>query len=194
MPELKSVCVYCGSSPGNDAIYMKTATAMGEELASHGIELVFGGGNVGLMGQIANAALAAGGRVRGIIPEFLRAVEMPSSNLHELVVTDTMHERKHDMYVRSDAFVVMPGGLGTLEEVVEMISWAQLRQHEKPIILLNVNGFWEPFVTLLDHIIEHGFARFDIRNCWQVVNTTEEVLPAIKAWLEGEDRRVSPKF
>lgn len=194
MPELKSVCVYCGSSPGNDAIFMETARVLGELLAENGIELIFGGGNVGMMGEVARAAMVKGGKVRGIIPEFLRAVELPSSNLHELVVTDTMHERKHDMYVRSDAFVVLPGGVGTLEEVVEMISWAQLHQHDKPIILLSVNGFWEPLVTLLEHIIEHGFARYDIRSCWQTVSRADEVLPAIKVWLESEDRMVTPKF
>ncbi len=194
MPDLKSVCVYCGSSPGNDQAYMTAAKTLGETLASEGVELVFGGGNVGMMGQVANATLAKGGRVIGIIPEFLRAVELPSSNLHELIITETMHERKHDMYDRSDAFVVLPGGIGTLEEVVEMISWAQLQQHDKPIVLVSVNGFWEPFVTLLEHIIDHGFARYDIRACWAIVDGTEDVLPAIRTWLASEDRKIAPKF
>ena len=194
MTDLKSVCVYCGSCPGDDHAFMESGKKLGETLAAEGVELVFGGGDVGIMGATANAVVQGGGRVTGVIPKFLREVEIPSDRIQELILTDSMHERKHDMYERSDAFVVLPGGIGTLEEVIEMISWAQLRQHAKPIILVSVNNYWAPFFTLLDHVVGHGFARPEIRGLYHVVDSYEEVLPAIRKWMNGGPESKAPKF
>jgi len=167
---------------------------LGAILAAQDVELVFGGGDVGLMGTVANTVLEGGGHVTGIIPGFLRAVEMPSDKIQELVVTDTMHERKGLMYERSDAFCALPGGIGTLEEVVEMIPWAQLNQHTKPIVLISIDNYWTPFLKLLDHVIDCGFARADIRRVWTVVDSVEEVLPAIRTWLKDREVETVPKF
>ena len=163
-------------------------------MVKDGVECVFGGGDVGLMGMVANTVVNEGGHVTGIIPEFLRAVEMPAGSIQELVVTETMHERKALMYERSDGFAVLPGGIGTLEEVVEMISWGQLNQHTKPIVLINLDGFWDPFLELIDHIIDQGFARADIRRVWRVVSSAEEALPAMRDWLESQEEPPTPKF
>lgn len=192
--ELKSVCVYCGSSPGKNHIYMETGRRLGKRLADEGIDLVFGGGDVGVMGAVANATVDAGGRVTGIIPRFLRDVEIPSERIQELIITETMHERKALMYERSDAFVVLPGGIGTLEEVIEMISWAQLNQHSKPIILVSIEDYWTPFFALLDHVVAHGYARPDIRRVWRTVKDVEDILPAIREWMKGEEAETVPKF
>lgn len=194
MSDLKSVCVYCGSCPGDDHAFMETGRKLGKMLAEEGVELVFGGGDVGIMGATANAVVEAGGRVTGIIPKFLREVEIPSDRIQELIITDSMHERKHDMYERSDAFVVLPGGIGTLEEVIEMISWAQLRQHAKPIILVSINNYWDPFFAMLDHVIEHGFARPEIRGLYHVVDRYEEVLPSIRQWMTDGNNGSMPKY
>ncbi len=194
LSKLRSICVYCGSSPGNNHIYLKSGKRLGQILAQENVELVFGGGDVGVMGAIANATVEGGGRVTGIIPKFLRNVEIPSERIQELIITDTMHERKHLMYERSDAFCVLPGGIGTLEEVIEMISWAQLNQHSKPIILVSIGDYWTPFFELLDHVVDSGFARPDIRRVWRVVKRVEDVLPAIRDWMTGEEVESVPKF
>ena len=194
MSDLKSVCVYCGSCPGDDQAFIETGRKLGQTMAAEGVELVFGGGDVGIMGATANAVVEGGGRVTGIIPKFLRDVEIPSERIQELIITDSMHERKHDMYERSDAFVVLPGGIGTLEEVIEMISWAQLRQHAKPIVLVSVNNYWDPFFALLDHVIHHGFARPEIRGLYHVVNSYEDVLPSIRKWMTDGNNGSMPKF
>lgn len=194
MSELTSVCVYCGSSPGKSTRYMEAGRKLGQILAVEEIELVFGGGDVGVMGAVANAVVDGGGRVTGIIPQFLREVEIPSERIQELIVTESMHERKALMYERSDGFCVLPGGIGTLEEVIEMISWAQLNQHQKPIILVNINDYWDPFLTLLTHVVEQGFARPDIRRVWRVVDNVQDVLPAMRDWLKGEEAETVPKF
>jgi len=170
------------------------AKLLGQQMAAENVALVFGGGDVGTMGAIATSVVESGGHVTGIIPEFLRAVEMPSERIDELIITDTMHERKGLMYERSDAFCALPGGIGTLEEVVEMISWAQLNQHRKPVVLVNLHGFWDPFTRLLDHMIDEGFARADIRRVWRVVDSVQDVLPTIRDWLAEEDRTAAPKF
>jgi uncharacterized protein (TIGR00730 family) len=164
MTKINSVCVYCGSSPGRISSYAEQAALLGSELAINGIELVYGGGGAGLMGEVARAALAAGGRVTGIIPEFLISKERMLDGVNELIVTQNMHERKMSMFERSDAFVALPGGIGTLEELVEISTWLQLGQHTKPIVLVNVDGFWDPLLTLFDHMRREGFLRagFDI--------------------------------
>lgn len=160
MAAIKSVCVYCGSSPGTNPAFMDDATLLGKMLAERGFKLVYGGGTRGLMGAVAQGAHATGGNVTGIIPDFLLNREaMPGDMdcIDELIITKDMHERKQTMFERSDAFITLPGGIGTLEEVVEMMTWAQLDRHSKPIILANFNGFWDPFVTMLDHMSDAGF-------------------------------------
>ena len=152
MSTIRNICVYCGSGPGTDPHFVKAATAFGAILADNDIGLVYGGGSVGLMGAVAAATLAKGGRVTGIIPEFLSNRERPFSDAQELIVTRDMHERKRIMFERSDAFVALPGGVGTLEELVEQLTWAQLGRHKKPILAANIGGFWDPLCALLDHM------------------------------------------
>ncbi|MEM0898593.1 MAG: TIGR00730 family Rossman fold protein [Pseudomonadota bacterium] len=157
---LSSVCVYCGSSPGTDPKFIQLATDLGSAIGLADVELVYGGGTKGLMGAVANGAFAAGGKVTGIIPEFLiekEASREALTELSELIVTKDMHERKHTMFERAEAFVTLPGGIGTLEEVVEIMTWAQLGRHDKPIIIANWNGYWDPFASLLQHMDIGGF-------------------------------------
>ncbi|GAB6844812.1 hypothetical protein HNR00_000186 [Methylorubrum rhodinum] len=159
MERLTSVCVYCGSGFGGDPAFTEAARTLGTALGREGIGLVYGGGNVGLMGTVAQAALEAGGHVVGIIPDFLKSRERMLDAIQETIVVSDMHTRKRLMFDRADAFVALPGGIGTLEELVEQMTWAQLGQHSKPILLLSVNGFWDPLITLLDHMRGHGFIR-----------------------------------
>lgn len=154
-----SVTVFCGSSPGAAPDYLDAARALGAGLAKGGMNLVFGAGNVGLMGALAGAALGAGGTVTGIIPDFLRAREVEFPGLTELIVTDSMHTRKRRMFARADAFVVLPGGLGTLDELMEILTWKQLERHTKPIVLVDILGWAAKVTALLDFVIEAGFAR-----------------------------------
>lgn len=156
---LSSVCIYCGSGFGGDPAFKEAAVTVGRGLAKAGIGLVYGGGNVGLMGTVAHAALQSGGHVTGIIPDFLKSRERMLEEIQETVVVGDMHTRKKLMFDRADAFVAMPGGIGTLEELIEQMTWAQLGQHAKPILLLSINGFWDPLLTLLDHMRGHGFLR-----------------------------------
>ncbi|MCP1539253.1 uncharacterized protein (TIGR00730 family) [Methylorubrum extorquens] len=156
---LTSVCVYCGSGFGGDPAFADAAQRLGTALARQRIKLVYGGGNVGLMGTVASATLEAGGYVTGIIPDFLKSRERMLDAVQETIVVSDMHTRKRLMFDRADAFVALPGGIGTLEELVEQLTWAQLGQHRKPILLLSVNGFWDPLITLIDHMRAHGFIR-----------------------------------
>ncbi|CAO4145608.1 LOG family protein [Methylorubrum aminovorans] len=159
MAQLTSVCVYCGSGFGGDPAFADAARRLGTALARAGVKLVYGGGNVGLMGTVAGATLDAGGTVTGIIPDFLKSRERMLDAVQETIVVSDMHTRKRLMFDRADAFVALPGGIGTLEELVEQLTWAQLGQHRKPILLLSVNGFWDPLITLIDHMRAHGFIR-----------------------------------
>lgn len=188
MTKPQAVCVYCGASPGCDASYLDVARLMGGILGRNKVELIYGGGSLGLMGATAQSALEAGGRVTGIIPKFLREVEVQLDDVSELIVTSTMHERKIMMFDRSDAFVALPGGMGTLEEVVEVLSWAHLNQHKKPVILVNTHGFWRPLITLFEHMIEREFLKPKTKNLWTLVETPDQVLPAIER-LAGETRQ-----
>jgi uncharacterized protein (TIGR00730 family) len=180
MNEIKTVCVYCGSGPGTNPRFMESATALGKALAENGIRLVYGGGSVGMMGAVASAVLHHGGQVTGIIPEFLirKEVMMP---LQDLIVTPDMHERKRLMFEHSDAFVALPGGIGTLEELVEQLTWQQLGRHSKPVLLANIDGFWEPLLALITHMRATQFIRpmlaVDILKAEQV----EDILPLLKA-------------
>jgi uncharacterized protein (TIGR00730 family) len=171
-----SVTVFCGSSPGLDPDYAESARALGAGLAAAGMKLVFGGGNVGLMGVVAGAALSAGAPVTGIIPDFLRQREVEFPGLTELIVTDSMHTRKRRLFALADAFVVMPGGLGTFDETIEILTWKQLGRHNKPIILCDILGWAQPFVTLVEQTITRGFARDTARGLF-------EVLPDVPATL-----------
>jgi uncharacterized protein (TIGR00730 family) len=152
MSEINALCVYCGSNTGTDPAFVKTAQDFGRILAESGIRLVYGGGSIGLMGAIASSVIEHGGHVTGVIPEFLTVAERPQRLAQELIVTRDMHERKRTMFERADAFVALPGGLGTLEELVEQMTWAQLGRHKKPILVANVNGFWDPLLALIAHM------------------------------------------
>ena len=179
--QLKSVCVYCGSGKGKSAAYASAARTLGKALAKDGIELVYGGGSLGLMGEVANAVLKNGGRVTGIIPRFLSNRERMLEAVQELVFTDDMHQRKMEMFRRSDAFVALPGGIGTLEELVEQLTWSQLGRHKKPIVLANIDGFWSPFLALLEHMGQQAFIRPGLEITFSVVTRAQDIVPAVRA-------------
>ncbi len=163
-----AVTVFCGSSPGVDPAYAESARELGIGLAQHGMSLVFGGGNVGLMGVVAGAALHEGAHVTGIIPDFLRQREVEFPGLSELIVTDSMHTRKRRLFALAQAFVVMPGGLGTFDETIEILTWKQLGRHNKPVILCDILGWAQPFVTLVEQTVSRGFARDSARELFEV--------------------------
>ncbi|WP_150525747.1 TIGR00730 family Rossman fold protein [Roseibium sediminis] len=183
--QLSSICVYCGSSKGVDPVYEATAIRLGQILAEQNIRLIYGGGSVGLMGLVAAATLDAGGSVTGIIPRFLEEREVMLKSVDDLIVTENMHERKMLMFQRSDAFIALPGGIGTLEEVVEMMTWAQLGQHRKPVLLANTNRFWSPLLELLNHMRAQGFIRPETEVPYLVADSIEDAIPKLeKACLE----------
>jgi len=181
MPEIKTVAVFCGAQPGDDPAYRASAADLGRGLASAGIGLVFGGGRVGLMGAVADAALAAGGRVEGVIPEFLTRWEVAHEGVADLTVTDSMHSRKRRMFDLSDAFVTLPGGLGTFDETIEIVTWKQLRLHDKPILVCDVLGTAAPFRALVDDAIARGFARPEVRHLFEVLDGPAAVLARLRA-------------
>jgi uncharacterized protein (TIGR00730 family) len=179
MRKIGVVCVFCGSSGAVAAPYREAARELGAGLAAAGIETVFGGGRVGLMGLLADAALAAGGRVTGVIPVRLRDAELAHQGVSELVVVANMHERKRLMTERADAFAVLPGGVGTLDEMFEALSWRQLGLHQKPIFLVDIAGYWKPLRALLGHVVEHGFARPATLGLIRRVASAAELLEAL---------------
>ena len=181
MSAIRNVCVYCGSSDGNDAQFGEAAEELGRTLAAERVGLVYGGGGEGLMGRLARATLAAGGYVTGVIPTFLIRKEHPLTGAQELLVVDSMHERKQAMFDRADAFVGLPGGVGTLEELVEQLTWAQLNRHRKPILIADIGGFWRPLLALFAHMRMEGFIRegFDMR--YLVAEKIEDILPMLRA-------------
>lgn len=182
MNTIRSVCVYCGSSPGRDETYARAGHLLGRSIARSGLRLIYGGGTKGIMGAVAEGALRAGGKVTGIIPRFLinrEATETALDRLDELVITDNMHERKHRMFEKSDAFVALPGGIGTVEEIVEIMTWGQLGHHRKPIVFGNVKGFWDPMLALLDHMSDQGFIHTAQRVKPLVVDDPEAIVAAI---------------
>lgn len=180
--ELRRVCVFCGSNPGNDPAYALAADAAGAELGRRGIGVVYGGGTVGLMGRVASAAMAAGGEVIGVIPQFLDRVEIAKRDITRLEVTSSMHERKARMADLSDAFLALPGGIGTFEEVFETMTWTQLGVHDKPVGLVDVAGFWAPAAALLDRAVLDGFLATETRASIVVAPTAAEVLDAFATW------------
>jgi uncharacterized protein (TIGR00730 family) len=181
MNQIKTVCVYCGSGPGTNPRFVEAAQALGKIFAENHIRLVYGGGSVGLMGAIAKSALEHGGAVTGIIPDFLRARENALTRVQEMIVTPDMHERKRLMFERSDAFVALPGGVGTLEELVEMLTWQQLGRHAKPILLANIDGFWEPLLALLAHMRSAQFIRPNLEVDIIKAERVEDIVPRLNA-------------
>lgn len=177
---LARICVYCGSGPGTDPAFIAAATALGAAMAKEGIGLVYGGGDMGMMGAVADAVRGNGGTVTGIIPEFLLNKERAGFNGEGLVVTRDMHERKRKMFEMADAFVAMPGGVGTLEEIVEQMTWAQLGQHRKPILLLSIGGFWTPLLDLLDHMASEQFIRPGLELSYLVAEDVRQVMPMLR--------------
>jgi uncharacterized protein (TIGR00730 family) len=180
-PQPQNICVYCGSGDGRNPAYVEAARTLGKAMAEAGVGLVYGGGSLGLMGEIARTVLANGGRVTGIIPSFLSHKERMLRDVDELIVVDDMHQRKRLMFEKSDAFVALPGGIGTLEELVEQLTWSQLGRHDKPIVLANIAGFWEPFRTLLGHMRTEAFIRQGLEVRYTVVERAQDILPAIAA-------------
>ena len=181
MTTIKTVCVYCGSGPGTNPRFVEAAIAFGKVLARDGIRLVYGGGSIGLMGAVAKSVLDHGGAVTGIIPEFLTARENALKRVQELIVTPDMHERKRLMFEHSDAFVALPGGIGTLEELVEQLTWQQLGRHTKPVLLANIDGFWEPLLALLAHMRETEFIRPNLQVDILKAERVEDILPRLRA-------------
>ncbi len=177
----KSVCVYCGSRGGAMPAYSEAATAFGQALAAEGWRLVYGAGDVGLMGDVARAAQHAGADTFGVIPQHLVDWEVGKTDLTRYVVTETMHERKKVMFMNADAVVVLPGGAGSLDEFFEVLTWAQLNLHQKPIVLLNVEGYWDPLIALIDHVIEQGFADASLRELMTVRASVEDTIKQLKA-------------
>jgi hypothetical protein len=174
-----SVGLFCGSSTGADPRWAEAAEGFGRALAGEGLRLVYGGGAIGLMGACAKAAVGAGGRVLGVIPEFLRLPEV-AYEAAELVVVASMHERKARMFQEADAFVVMPGGIGTLEEAIELLSWSRLELHQKPVVFLDIAGFWRPLFDLIDHTVRQGFTPPQFSAAYAAVERVDQLLPRIR--------------
>jgi uncharacterized protein (TIGR00730 family) len=186
MSNIKTVCVYCGSGPGTNPHFMEAAVAFGKALAENGIRLVYGGGSLGLMGAVATSVLDHGGTVTGIIPDFLTLRENALTRVQEMIVTPDMHERKRLMFERSDAFVALPGGVGTLEELVEQLTWKQLGRHEKPVLLANIDNFWEPLFALLAHMRSTQFIRSGLSVDILKAERVEDILPLLRAAVAGK--------
>jgi uncharacterized protein (TIGR00730 family) len=193
MSTIQNVCVYCGSGPGTDPAFVDAARSFGRILAEQGVGLVYGGGSLGLMGAVASSALDHGGRVTGIIPDFLTGREQVLARAQEVVVTRDMHERKQMMFERADAFVALPGGIGTLEELVEQLTWAQLGRHRKPIAVANIKGFWDPLLSLFDHMRSLAFIRNDLVVDFVVVDHVADLLPQLTAAAQAAAKRPVPE-
>jgi len=181
MTELRSVCIYCGASFGNQPRYADSARRLGGLLAARGIAVVYGGGRVGLMGALADAALAAGGRVIGVIPTNLRTIELAHQGCTEMIATPSMHARKEKMFQLADGFIALPGGIGTLEETIEVITWRQLRFHDKPIVVVDDGGYWRPLRALFDATVAAGFAHADLNRLCRFVDSVEDAVAALIA-------------
>jgi uncharacterized protein (TIGR00730 family) len=181
MKHIRSLCVFCGSRTGADARFTQAAERLGRILAERRVRLVYGGGSIGLMGVVMQAVLDHGGEVTGVIPEFLMHREVGNPSLTELVVVDSMHERKQRMFELADAFAVLPGGLGTLDETIEIITWKQLRLHGKPIAVLSLGDYWASFETLIERTIERGFADPGVRDLYSVAGDVESLLATLEA-------------
>ena len=180
MSKINAICVYCGSSPGTEPAFVEAAHTFGKILAENSVRLIYGGGSVGLMGALAASVLEHGGEVTGVIPEFLTKRERPRNLPQELVVTRDMHERKRIMFERADAFVALPGGIGTLEELVEQLTWIQLGRHKKPVLIANIQGYWGPLLALIDHMHAVKFVPPGLRVDFLVTKRIDEILPMLR--------------
>src|SRR5450755_4867856 len=197
MNTIRTVCVYCGSGPGTNPRFMEAATALGKVFAENEVRLVYGGGSLGMMGAIASSVLDHGGKVTGIIPDFLTTRENALTRVQELIVTPDMHERKRLMFERSDAFVALPGGIGTLEELVEQLTWKQLGRHAKPVLMANIDGFWEPLFALLAHMRETEFIRPGFQIELLKAERVEDILPRLReaaARVAKEETEMAPEI
>jgi uncharacterized protein (TIGR00730 family) len=183
---LGAVCVFCGAKPEVAEVYLESARAFGELLAKAGSPVIFGAGRMGMMGAVADGAIAAGGRTVGVIPETLVELELAHPDISELHVVQTMHERKGLMHELSNAFVALPGGLGTFEEILEALTWAVLKYHSKPVALLDVGGYWSPFIASLDHAVEEGFFRSDHRQLLIVEEDPELLYERLSLWRDPD--------
>ena len=180
MTKISSLCVFCGSKTGGDPAFEAAARRLGELMVERGVKLIFGGGRIGLMGVVADAVLGGGGEAVGVIPEFLKDLEVGNDDVTEQIVTGSMHERKNRMFELSDGFVVLPGGLGTLDEALEIITWKQLRLHSKPVVVVNTLGYWTVFQDLVQRIIDGGFAHPAVAELFTVVDTPDDVFGALE--------------
>lgn len=183
MSKLRSVCVFCGARPGARPSYTDAARATGQLLAAEGWRLVYGAGDVGLMGEVARSAQAAGAATMGVIPTHLMAMEVGKRDLTQLVITEDMHERKKVMFMNSDAIVVLPGGAGSLDEFFEVLTWAQIGLHKKPIFLLDTEGYWQPLIGLLQHVVAEGFASASLLDQFTTISDVEGLRAALRAAL-----------
>jgi len=181
MSSISSVCVFCGSRTGNDSRYADAARALGREIGARGMRLIYGAGTIGLMGIVADAAAEAGGEVVGIIPQFLEKLEIGRTQSDEFIVTDSMHSRKQKMFEMSDAFISLPGGLGTLDETFEIITWRQLKLHDKPIILWDVDEYWGPFEVLVNATIKGGFSAPENRELFEMADSLDDIFAILEA-------------
>ena len=187
MTKISSLCVFCGSKTGADPAHEAAARRLGELMVERGVKLVFGGGRIGLMGVVAGAVLDGGGHAIGVIPDFLKELEVGEDGVTEQIVTGSMHERKSRMFELSDGFVVLPGGLGTLDEALEIVTWKQLRLHSKPVVVVNTGGYWAPLQDLVQHIIEGGFAHPAVAELFTVVDGPNDVFQALDAAPEPKE-------
>jgi uncharacterized protein (TIGR00730 family) len=192
MNKINAVCVYCGSNAGSEPAFGEAAAQFGKILAENDVRLVYGGGSVGLMGILADAVLAHGGKATGIIPEFLTQRERPRRLGQELIITRDMHDRKRTMFDRADAFVALPGGIGTLEELVEQLTWAQLGRHSKPILIADINGYWDPLLALVAHMRERAFVPASLSVNFLVTERVEDILPVLRHAARGEVEAEQP--
>ncbi len=179
MTEIKTLCVFCGSRAGLDPDHEFAARKLGHAIADRGIKLVYGGGDIGLMSIVARAALEKGGHVTGVIPEFIQDFEVGNPGLSELIVVESMHERKRKMFELADGFVSLPGGLGTLDETMEIITWKQLQQHRKPVVLVNINDYWRTLLELIQSVVDSGYGHHGIANLFSVVDGVDDVFSAL---------------
>ena len=193
MTSSRSLCVYCGSGNGSDPAFKSAAIELGVALARNKIRLVYGGGNVGLMGTIARTVIDNGGLVTGIIPEFLKAREVMFADADETIVVPDMHTRKMLMFEKSDGFIALPGGVGTLEELVEQLTWSQLGRHKKPIMLANINGFWDPLLTLFDHMRDFHFIRAEFEVTYKTFGTISSLTEFANSYFATRDKAAHPK-
>lgn len=177
-----TVCVFCGASNNVASQYLEIGRVMGEKMAQNQMRLIYGGGDCGVMGAIANSVMANGGKVTGVFPESLKNIENEHQSLTEIIIVETMHQRKEIMYQRSKAFVIFPGGFGTMDEMFEILTWKQLKLHEKPIIIMNHNGYWDHLVALMENIVENGFAAEEVKSYYRVVKTLDELMAALSGF------------